>query len=476
MEFESVIGLEVHAELSTKSKAYCSCRNKFGSPPNTNCCPVCMGFPGALPALNREVVNFAIRAGLALNCKIRKVSKQDRKNYFYPDLGKAYQITQYDLPLCYDGYLDIVVKGEARRIGIRRIHIEEDAGKLIHDKTNGSLLDFNRAGVPLIEIVTEPMLHSPAEAKVFMETLREILIYIEVTDGRMQEGSIRCDVNVSIREKGAAELGIRCEMKNINTFSGAERAIVYEANRQKALILAGGKIEQETRRWDDEAGINYAMRTKESAKDYRYFPEANVAPIVVSDEWIESIRVKIPELPSIKKCRYVKEWGLEDSAADNLTASKSFAEYFEKIVSLGADPKEACNWCLGEISRIIKEQGLDYKAIPVSPEDLAKLIALVQNGRISGSAGKKILQKMFETKEPPEKLVAKMGLGQINDESALKTLIEDTIKENSKSVGDYKSGKQQVVGFLIGQIMKKSGGKANPQLVSRILKDTLERI
>jgi len=475
MNYEKVIGLEVHAELSTNTKAYCSCKNEFGSPVNTNCCPVCMGFPGILPTLNREVVNYAIKAGLALNCKIREFSKQDRKNYFYPDLGKAYQITQYDLPLCYEGYLDIMVDGVERRIGITRIHIEEDTGKLLHDITDGSLLDFNRAGVPLIEVVTEPDLRSSREAEVFLETVRSILQYIEVSDGKMQEGSIRCDVNVSIREEGQTEFGTRCEMKNVNTFSGAVRAIEYEAKRQEEVITNGGIIDQETRRWDDTANQNFLMRSKENANDYRYFPEANVMPIVVDEAWIESIRETIPELPHIKMRRYIEKMELPEYDAGIITSSKSFSRYFEDVVDCGANPKEASNWCMGEISRLLKETEKTYDEIPVTPQKLAKLIGLIDKKTVSVSAGKKVLNKMFETDEDPEKLVSEMGLSQMNDEGAILAMVTETVAANPQSVEDYKNGRDRALGFLVGQIMKKSKGKANPQMVSDMVKDALEK-
>lgn len=473
MEFEHIIGLEVHAELSTKTKAYCSCKNEFGSPPNTNCCPVCMGFPGALPALNREVVNDAIRAGLALNCKIRKFSKQDRKNYFYPDMGKAYQITQYDLPLCYDGYLDIVTDGKERQIGITRIHIEEDAGKLVHDSEDGALLDFNRSGVPLIEVVTEPDLRSAEEAKTFLESLRNILVSIGITDGKMQEGSFRCDVNVSIREKGSTRYETRCEMKNINTFRGAQRAIEYEVARQERVVRAGGTIKQETRRWDDETGQNYIMRSKENANDYRYFPEVNVMPIVVDDDWIEAVRLQIPELPHEKKVRYQKEFKLPGYDANLLAASKPLADFFEKTVACGAEPKEAGNWCLGEVSRLLNERGMGYDAILISPSNLTKLIALIKKRIISGSAGKKVLVRMFDANEDPEKLVSEMGLDQVNDEKTLESWAEEVIRGNLQTVKDYQNGKSSALSYLIGQVMKKSHGRANPQTVSKILQTLL---
>ncbi len=474
MNYEKVIGLEVHAELSTKTKAYCSCKNEFGSPVNTNCCPICMGFPGILPTLNREVVNYAIKAGLALNCKIRHFSKQDRKNYFYPDLGKAYQITQYDLPLCYDGYLDIMVDGVEKRVGITRIHIEEDTGKLLHDITDGSLLDFNRAGVPLIEVVTEPDIRSSREAEVFLETLRSILQYIDVSDGKMQEGSIRCDVNVSVRPEGATEFGTRCEMKNVNTFSGAVRAIEYESARQIEVLDQGGTIDQETRRWDDAANQNYVMRTKENANDYRYFPEANVMPIVVDDAWVQSIADTIPELPHIKMRRYVEKLGLPEYDAGIITASKPFSKYFESVVALGADAKEVSNWCMGEISRLLKEKEKDYSEIPVSPENLAKLIEMTKQKTVSMSAAKKVFEKMFETNDDPEKLVKDLGLAQVNDEDAILSLVQEVMDENPQSIADYKSGRDHAMGYLIGQVMKKSKGKANPKMVSKMVKDALD--
>ncbi len=475
MELEHVIGLEVHVELLTKTKAYCSCKNEFGAMPNTNCCPVCMGFPGTLPALNREAVSHAIRAGLAFGCKINRISRQDRKNYFYPDLPKGYQITQYDIPLCSGGAVEIQTGGQTRRIRLSRIHIEEDAGKLIHDGA-GTLLDFNRSGVPLIEIVTEPDLRSAEEAGIFLETLRQILIYLGVTDGKMQEGSIRCDVNVSVREEGSRDYGVRCEMKNVNTFHGAQRAIEYEIKRQEALIRSGGEVEPESRRWDDEAGKSFVMRTKENAADYRYFPEANVIPIVVEDKWIEEIRAQISELPREKKQRYTSDWGLCEYEAGLLVSSKPFAEYFEQTVSMGAEPKEASEWCLGALSKLLNAHKLPYDAIPVPPANLAKLIALIHQGAISESAAKKVLGQMFESGEEPEGLIVRMGLGQINEEKVLSQWVSEVIGENSKAVLDYRSGKKSAMGYLMGQVMKKSGGRANPSKASQILREALAQV
>ncbi|AZT91009.1 Asp-tRNA(Asn)/Glu-tRNA(Gln) amidotransferase subunit GatB [Caldicellulosiruptor changbaiensis] len=480
MEYEIVIGLEVHAELATKSKIFCSCTTEFGGEPNTHCCPICTGMPGVLPVLNKKAVEYAIMAGLATNCQIARYSKQDRKNYFYPDLPKAYQISQYDLPLCYNGYIDIEVNGQKKRIGIKRIHIEEDAGKLLHDQwEEGSLVDFNRCGVPLIEIVTEPDLRSSEETRIFLEKLKAILQYTEVSDCKMQEGSLRVDVNLSVRPKGSKEFGTRTEMKNLNSFRSVVRAIEYEARRQIEVLESGGVVIQETRRWDDAKGISLSMRTKEEAHDYRYFPEPDLPPIIVDEKWIEEIRKKIPELPDQKKERYIKEYGLPEYDAGVLTSSKPIANYFEECIKYTSNIKAASNWMMGEIMRILNDKGLEPEEIDnikIKPNQLASLINLVDNKTISNTIAKQVFEEMFETGKDPEVIVKEKGLVQITDRNVILEAVKQAIANNPKSVEDYKNGKDKAFGFLVGQVMKITKGKANPQLVNEILKEELEKI
>lgn len=476
MKYETVIGLEVHAELATNTKIFCGCKNEFGGEPNTRCCPVCTGMPGTLPVLNKAVVDFAIKAGLATNCTITKYGKQDRKNYFYPDLPKAYQISQFDLPLCQNGYIDIEVGGETRRIGITRIHIEEDAGKLIHDDYgNESMADYNRCGVPLIEIVSEPDMRSPEEARIYLETLKSILEYTEVSDCKMQEGSLRCDVNLSLRPVGQKEFGTRCEMKNVNSFRAAVRAMEYEQKRQAEVLDEGGVVEQETRRWDDVRGVSSPMRSKEDAQDYRYFPEPDLVPIVVSDEWVEEIRSTIPELPEQRKARYINEYSLPEYDAFILTSSKKMADFFDAAVREGAKPKLVSNWLMGDISKILNDKELEAGDIPFTPAQLAKMIALIDKGTISNSAAKKVLDAMFAQPEDPEKLVEKLGLAQVSDEGAIRQMVSDVLAQNPQSIADYKAGKDKALGFLVGQVMRISKGKANPQVINKLLKDALDQ-
>ena len=475
-EYEAVIGIEMHAELSTKTKIYCGCINEFGGEINTHCCPVCTGMPGTLPVLNEKVVEYAIKAGCALNCSIAELSKQDRKNYFYPDLPKAYQISQFDIPLCADGYVDIPLESGTKRIGITRIHIEEDAGKLLHDASDtDSLVDFNRCGVPLIEIVSEPDLRSSEEARVYLETLRSILQYIDVSDWKMQEGSIRCDVNVSIRPKGQKEFGVRSEMKNVNSFRGAIRGIEYEIARQTALLEAGEQVVQETRRWDDGKGESVSMRSKEEAQDYRYFPEPDLMPIRIERETVEKIRQELPELPHVKRARYVSELGLPEYDAGILTEYRPTAEFFEAAVAAGASAKGASNWIMGDISRILKEKDSLIDDIPFSPQQLAEMIQLIESGAISNSAGKKVLETLFETPKSPKQIVEDLGLAQISDEGALQKMVQDVLDQNPQSIEDYKAGKDRAIKFMMGQVMKLSKGKANPQAVNALLKEELDK-
>ena len=477
MNYEAVIGIEVHAELSTDTKIYCSCANKFGGEINTHCCPVCTGMPGTLPVLNGKVVDYAIKAGIAMNCDINKNSKQDRKNYFYPDLPKAYQISQFDLPLCKDGYIDITVDGEKKRIGVTRIHIEEDAGKLMHDVTpDSSLIDYNRCGVPLIEIVSEPDMRSAKEAEEYLNTLKAILQYINVSDCKMQEGSLRCDVNVSVRPVGQKEYGVRSEMKNVSTFSGVLRGIDYEINRHIEILEAGGTIEQETRRWDDGKGISLSLRSKEDAHDYRYFPEPDLMPIVIADEKIEKLKNELPELPHIKRDRYIEQYGLPEYDATQLTILKSTADFFESVIAEGASPKAASNWIMGDIWRIMNEKYMLIEDLPFSAKQLADMIALIESGTISNTAAKQVIENMFETAKDPAVIIEDLGLKQVNDESEILSIIDTVIEQNPKSIEDFKSGKGNVAGFLVGQVMRMSKGKANPQTVNKLINEKLAKL
>ncbi len=469
-DYETVVGLEVHAELNTESKIYCSCKNAFGLEVNTQCCPICMGMPGTLPTLNEKVVEYAVKMGYALNCTINPVSKQDRKNYFYPDLPKAYQISQFDIPLCEHGYVDVLVDGEEKRIGVTRIHIEEDAGKLIHDDSfTGTLVDFNRCGVPLIEIVSEPDMRSSADAKAYLETIKSILQYIGISDCKMQEGSIRCDINVSVHKK-SEPFGTRVEMKNVNTFSGAVRAIEYEADRQIKALEAGEVISQETRRWDDAKGVNVLLRSKEDAQDYRYFPEPDLSTIVLDEEYLASIKATIPELPNKKIMRYMKEYSLPEEDATLIVDNMEKSALFESVVNMGkVKPKNASNWILGDVSRVMNETGKPLSELNISAEHLCELIELVEKNVISNSTGKTVFDEMLSSGEAPKKIVDKKGLGQISDEGALKAIVDEVVANNQKSIEDYKNGKTNALGFLVGQCMKASKGKGNPAVMKELL-------
>ncbi|MDD3839368.1 MAG: Asp-tRNA(Asn)/Glu-tRNA(Gln) amidotransferase subunit GatB [Clostridia bacterium] len=474
MDFETVIGLEIHVELDTKTKIFCECTTEFGGEPNTHCCPICAGMPGTLPVLNKKVVEYAVRAGIALNCDISRLSKMDRKNYFYPDLPKAYQISQYDLPICKDGSVQIEVDGQKKTIGITRIHIEEDAGKLLHEKPGVSLADYNRGGVPLIEIVTEPDLRSAEEARVFAEKLKSILEYTEVSDCKMQEGSLRFDVNLSVRQKGQPEFGTRTEMKNLNSFRSLVNAIKYESGRQIKVLQDGGSISQETRRWDDSQNKSFAMRSKEEAHDYRYFPEPDLVPIELEDEWIEAIKKDLPEMPEVKKKRFVDQYELPDYDSDILTSSKALANFFEKCMEGYDNPKNVSNWIMGEVLRILKEQDKQPDEIPFKPKQLVDLLKMVDKGTISGNIGKKVLSDMFETCKDPGDIVKEKGLVQISDEGELLEIIAKVLEDNPKSVEDYRNGKQKAIGFLVGQTMKATRGKANPQMVNKLIREQLQ--
>lgn len=476
MKYETVIGLEIHAELNTETKIYCSCKNVFGAEVNTVCCPICTGMPGTLPTLNEKVVEKAVRMGCALHCDINRISKQDRKNYFYPDLPKAYQISQFDVPLCEKGYVDILSDNKIKRIGVTRIHIEEDAGKLLHgDSFSGSLVDFNRCGVPLIEIVSEPDLRSAEEAKTYLETISSILLCLDISDCKMQEGSIRCDVNVSVRPEGSTEFGTRCEMKNVNSFNATAHAIEYEAKRQIEIIENGGKIVQETRRWDDAKGMNFLMRSKEDAQDYRYFPEPDLRTIVLEESYIDSIKAAIPELPNKKQFRYMKDYNLPEFDAGLLAQNSEKAEFFEKCVVINkAKPKTISNWLTGDITRILNEQNIDLCEAKITPEKLVSLAALVEKGTISNTAGKTVLEEIFATGAEPEQIVKEKGLAQVSDTAALEAIVNDVLAKNEKSVADYKGGKSNALGYLVGQCMRASKGKGNPQLLREMLQKILD--
>ncbi len=465
-----IVGLEVHCELNTKTKIYCSCRNSFGAEVNSQCCPICMGMPGTLPTLNEKVVDYAVKMGYALNCSINPVSKQDRKNYFYPDLPKAYQISQFDIPLCENGHLDILVDGKEKRIGITRIHIEEDAGKLIHDESfAGTLVDFNRCGVPLIEIVSEPDLRSSAEAKAYLDTIREIVIYLGISDGKMQEGSIRCDINVSVHKPGEP-FGTRVEMKNVNTFSGAVRAIEYEAARQIEVLENGGTIPQETRRWDDLKGCNFLLRSKEDAQDYRYFPEPDLSTIVLDEEHLEELKASIPELPNKKVVRYMQSLSIPEEDARLLVESIEKAAYFEEVIAAGKIvPKDAANWVLGAISRVINETGKSIAEIGIPAAHMAKLIEMLEKKEISSSAGSTVFEEMLRSDKTPADIVAEKGLAQVSDQNVLQQIVDQVAAANQKSIDDYRGGKTNALGFLVGQCMKASKGKGNPAIMREML-------
>ncbi len=475
-DYEIVIGLEVHSELSTKTKIFCSRSTEFGGKENTHCCPVCMAMPGALPVLNEKVVEYAIKAGLATNCEIASISKNDRKNYFYPDLPKSYQISQFDMPLCEKGYIEIEVDGEKKKIGLTRIHIEEDAGKLNHDDYGrGSLVDLNRAGVPLIEIVSEPDLRSSSEVDAYLKKLKSILEYIEVSDCKMEEGSLRADVNVSVRKKGSKEFGTRTEMKNMSSFRSIVRAIDYEAQRQIDVLEDGGEITQDTLRWDDVSGKTFSMRSKEDAKDYRYFPEPDLAIIKISEEMKENIRKTLPEMPEVRRERYVKEFNLPEYDAKVLTAEKAISDMFEKANSICNNPKTVSNIIMTDIIGYLNAEEMEAKEIPFTAEQLGNLITLIDKGTISSSIAKKVLQEMFKEPKEPQKIIEEKGWIQISDEGAIKEVVLKILEANPGSVADFKAGKDKALGFLVGQAMKETRGKANPQMLNKMFLEELKK-
>ena len=476
MEYEVVIGLEVHAELSTKTKIYCGCTTEFGGDPNTHCCPICTGMPGAIPVLNEKVVEYAVKAGLAVGAQINRNSKQDRKNYFYPDTPRAYQISQFDLPLCINGGFDITLKdGTTKRIGITRIHIEDDAGKLVHDTyTGGTLVDLNRAGVPLIEIVSEPDMRSAEEAVAYVEKLKGILEYIGVSDCKMQEGSLRADVNLSLRPVGQKEFGTRTESKNLNSFRAIEHMINFEIQRQKEILESGGKVIQETRRWDEATGEGYAMRSKEDADDYRYFPEPDLMPIKLSDDYINNIKENLPELPERRKARYIEELKLPEYDAGIITSSKALSDFFEEASKECGNPKAVSNWIMTDIIRIARENDIDYSDLPFSAKRFASLIKLIDSGSISNTIGKKVFEDMIAENKEPDDIVKEKGLLQISDEGAIKEVVDRVVAANPQSIADYKAGKDRALGFLVGQCMKELKGKGNPQIINKLIMEYLK--
>ena len=468
MKYIPVMGLEIHAELLCDSKVYCSCPNRFGGRENSRVCPICAGLPGTLPSLNRNAVSLAVKAGIALNCKINNYSAFDRKNYFYPDLPKAYQITQFEYPICGEGYLEI----EGKKIGIERIHIEEDAGKLTHEG-DISLADFNRTGVPLIEIVSEPDMRSAQEVIAYLEKLRMTVQYLGASDCKLNEGSMRADVNLSVREVGAKEFGTRTEMKNLNSFKAITHAIEGERERQIELLESGKEVVQETRRWDDAKEYSYAMRSKEDAQDYRYFPDPDLVPVYISDEWLEQIRSRQPEFREAKMARYKEEFDIPEYDIGIITDSKHMADLFEETVAICKQPKKVSNWLMGETLRLLKEKNMDPEDIRFAPENLAKLIGLVDAKAINSSVAKEVFEVMFEEDVDPEKYVEEKGLKTVNDEGALRKTIEEIIAANPQSVKDYHNGKDRAIGFLVGQTMKAMKGKADPAMVNQILKELL---
>jgi len=476
--YETVVGLEIHAELCTESKLFCNCEVNFGAEANTQTCPICLGMPGVLPVLNQRALEFTIRAALAMNCKIASYSKFDRKNYFYPDLPKGYQISQYDLPLSYDGYVDYEFEGETKRVRIRRIHLEEDAGKLVHADVTGnpnqSYVDFNRSCVPLLEIVGEPVLRSPAEAIAYWRAVKEILEYLEVSDCNMEEGSFRCDANISLRPVGSEAFGTRTELKNKNSFQHVVTALEYEQKRQAQILDAGGKVEQVTLLFDLNTGRTSPMRSKEEAHDYRYFPEPDLVPVEVDPEWVEAIRATLPELPAARRKRFVEEYGIPAYDAGVLTATRQMADYFDEMVRLSGDAKASSNWMMGDLSALLNSAGLKIQGCKVTPAHLSELIKLINDGTISGKIAKSVLADVFDTGKMPGQIVKEKGLSQISDASAIEAAVDGVIAEHPGPAQDYRDGKQKALGFLVGQVMKATTGKANPQLVNQLLRQKLE--
>lgn len=477
--YEPVIGLEVHVELKTDTKIFCNSSTGFGADPNHHTCPVCLGLPGVLPVINKKVVEFAIKAGLALNCRIAPYSKFDRKNYYYPDLPKNYQVSQYDLPIAEHGYIEINLEGDTKRIGITRVHMEEDAGKLVHQGTISttpySLVDYNRTGVPLIEIVSEPDLRSPEEATAYLEKLKAIIQYTGISDCKMQEGSLRCDANVSVRPVGREEFGTRTELKNMNSFKALQKALAYEIERQIEVLEEGGRVVQETRSWDEARGVTVSLRSKEEAHDYRYFPEPDLVPMVISSNWVEEIRSTLPELPDERKARFIEQYGLPAYDAMVLTSTREMADFYEQCVESFNNPKTVSNWLMGDFSRLMNASSMEISDVRITPVQLARMLQLLENGTISGKIAKTVFEDMFASGKDPDTIVKEKGLVQISDEGALEAVVEEVIAANPKSVEDYRGGKDKAIGFLVGQVMKATKGKANPGLVNKLLKEKLNR-
>lgn len=474
MKYEAVIGLEVHAQLQTNSKIFCSCATSFGDEPNTRTCPVCIGMPGVLPVLNEKAVEYTVRTGLATHCRINTHSRFARKNYFYPDLPKGYQISQYELPLCEKGYIEIIVDGKVKRIGITRIHLEEDAGKNLHQSAqNASLVDLNRAGTPLMEIVSEPDIRSPEEAVEYLKKLRAILRYIGVSDADMEKGNFRCDANVSIRPAGSKEFGTRAEVKNVNSFKFIQKALEYEIRRQAQVLDEGGRVVQETRLFDSNKGVTFSMRSKEEAHDYRYFPEPDLVPVRVSQETIDRINKSIPELPDEKRERFVRDYGLPEYDADMLTQSRATADFFEEAARLSNQPKAVANWMMGELMRLLNANGKEMEECPIKPEQIAGMLRLINEGVISSKLAKTVFEHMYRSGKDAETVVREEGLVQVSDAGAIEKIIDEVIKANPSQVADYKSGKEKLFGYFVGQVMKASKGKANPDMVNQLLKKKL---
>ncbi|NIK80498.1 aspartyl-tRNA(Asn)/glutamyl-tRNA(Gln) amidotransferase subunit B [Paenibacillus castaneae] len=474
-KYETVVGLEVHVELHTNSKIFCGCSTAFGAPPNTHTCPVCLGHPGVLPVLNRQAVEYAMKAAMAINCQIADISKFDRKNYFYPDSPKAYQISQFDQPIGEHGWVDIEVNGETKRIGITRLHLEEDAGKLTHvDGGYASLVDFNRVGTPLIEIVSEPDIRTPEEAKAYLEKIKAIMQYCDVSDVKMEEGSLRCDANISLRPYGQKEFGTRAELKNMNSFRGVQRGLEYEQFRQAEILDSGGEVIQETRRFDDALGKSFSMRGKEEAHDYRYFPDPDLVRLHISEDWKQSVRATIPELPDARKARYTTDYNLPSYDAEVITSSKKLADFFEESLSYTKDAKAVSNWIMGDLLGYLNANGQEISDVKITGQGLGEMIGLLEKGTISGKIAKTVFKAMLDTGKLPLQIVEEQGLVQISDEGAIAAIVNQIVDANPQSVEDYRAGKEKAIGFLVGQIMKETKGKANPALVNKLLLERLK--